>query len=748
MRWQILSVVGVLYAVQFIPAIFIFMTLPIIMREAGHSATAIGLVQWVGIPYVLKFLWAPLIDKYKPGRSRYKSWILILSSIHVTALIVLAYMSPTGPIMPFFVVLLIAITAVSTQDIAVDALAISLMRPNERALGATFQSFGIYLSAVVGAFGFLHLYGIIGWTATLLAQAGLFALPLLLLFWVDEPERPRDAAPVSYRTALRFFTQPRMGRWLALLGTIRLPLIFISLPIRLMMVDQGMSTDEIALWFGLIAMSAAGSAALIFGPLMRQLPRVMALYLLGFVNLCVLVLITFLAANLPDAIRYAIVITWIAVATTDVLLLRCAMDKVRSESPGFDFSIQVALFTLIAMLTSPITGAIIDEQGYMPVFLIALLLALVPLGVLRMWFAPLRKSAVNLDGETIVSTGTLISDSTTAILDSCETHFTEHGINCTRPEAQQLLMEAMGCHVEMTVQDKAVQVRIETPNDNFMVFIRDEIVEHVAQIDAQAAEQMCWNGGIQIGSRPSNFRIVRAIKRREVFPGLIRVTLSGLDVDALNSDGIHVKVMMPEKRGRTPVWPVIGENGGITWPQGDDKLHTRFVTIRHIRLPEREIDVDIAHHEGGLISDWAALQGDEQQVGVMGPGGDTHLPSTDNIILSADLTGLPALARLIEGVDGDVSGRLFAAAPSQESLEAYLPPANLEITAMNPGTFADEIPAMIAQCPSKELHYGWFAGEFTTARTIRSVFQERFGLFKKDQHSMAYWRKGKPGHNP
>ena len=50
MNWRVLSVVGVLYAVQFIPAMFIFMALPIIMREAGHSATAIGLVQLVGLP--------------------------------------------------------------------------------------------------------------------------------------------------------------------------------------------------------------------------------------------------------------------------------------------------------------------------------------------------------------------------------------------------------------------------------------------------------------------------------------------------------------------------------------------------------------------------------------------------------------------------------------------------------------------------------------------------------------------------
>lgn len=748
MRWRILSVVGILYATQFIPAIFIFMSLPIIMREAGHSATAIGLVQLVGLPYILKFLWAPLIDRFKLGRHRYKSWIVVLSSIHVAALLVVAFLDPSGPVLPLFVVLLIAVAAVSTQDVAVDALAISLMRNSERALGASFQSFGIYLAAVVGAFGFLHLYNIVGWTVALIAQAVVFSVPLFTLFLVEEPERPRDAPTVNLRSALRFFAQPRMGRWLALLGTVRLPLIFVSLPIRLMMVDEGMSTEEIALWFGLIAMSAAGSAALVFGPVMRKLPRVLALYLVGLFNLSVLILVCIFAATLPDTIRYAIVIVWIAVATTDTLLLRGAMDKVRPESPGFDFSVQVALFTLLAMIANPVSGVVIDTLGYLPIFLAAVVLALVPLGILRLWFTPSRNAAVDLDGDTVVSMGKLVSEKTPLILESCKAHFTEHGIHCTQPGNNSLLMEAMSCKVEMKASANTIDIRIETPTDNYMIFIRDEIVEHIGEIDLKAVQAMCWAGGIRVGELPSNFLILRATRRREIFPGLIRVTLSGSDVESLRSDGIHIKLMMPEKRGRKPAWPVISENGGIAWPKGEDKLHTRFVTIRNIRPGEREIDVDIVHHDGGLISEWAALQGDEQPVGVMGPGGDTQLPGTDNVILAADLTGLPALARFIEGVDGRANGHLFASAPSQKYLDDYLPPSNLKVTAVSPETFPGEVAELIRRCTNEVVSYAWFAGEFSTARAVRSVFKEQFDLEKKNQHSMAYWRKGEPGHNP
>ena len=754
MNWRVLSVVGVLYAVQFIPAIFIFMALPIIMREAGHSATAIGLVQLVGLPYVLKFLWAPLIDKFALGKNRYKSWIAVLSAVHIAALLVLSLLDPAGPILPLFIVLLIAVTAVSTQDVAVDALAISLMRPQERAMGASFQSFGVYVAAVVGAFGFLQVFNQFGWATALWAQAALFAVPLLSLLLVEEPTRAANAPPVNLKRIALFFMQPRMGRWLGLLATIRLPLIFASLPIRLMMVDEGMSTEEIALWFGLIAMSAAGSAALLFGPIMTKLPRLLALNLVAMVNLGVLILVCFLAASLPDTIRYAIVVVWVAVALTDTLLLRGAMDKVRPESPGFDFSVQVALFTLLAMVANPVSGAIIDGSGYLAVFVAAALLALIPIAVLRWWFSDVDVEATAMNGETVVSTSRLQTNKTTAILDSCAQHFTEHGINCTRLDPQNLFMESMGCTVEMKALEASIDIRIETPTDNFMIFIRDEVVEHISEIDPAAAQAMTWAGGIRVGELPSNFLILQAVKRTPVFEGMMRVTLAGSDVESLATQGIHIKLMMPEQRGRKPVWPVISENGGIAWPEGDDKLHSRFVTIRNIRLDQREIDVDIAVHEGGLISDWALLEGDAQQVGVMGPGGDTVLPSTDDLIMGGDLTGLPALARLIEdsqleqGETHLLSGYLYAAAPSQADLESYLPKSNLNITAIHPDHFAEQVVEQIRQCNATSANYGWFAGEFTSARTVRTVLTERFGLVKKSQHSMAYWKKGEPGHSP
>ena len=747
MRWRILSVIGVLYAVQFIPLFFAIMAVPIVMRQEGHSATTIGLVQLAALPYIAKFLWAPLIDKFKLGRERYKSWIAVLSALHVLALIVLSFYDPSGPILPLFVALFLAVITVSTQDVAVDALAISLMRPAERTMGATFQNLGAYTGAVIGGFGFLYLYSQIGWMAALWAQSVLFAVPLVTLFFVKEPPRLRGVPPVTFRNALRFFTQPKMGRWLAVLATMRLPLMVTMLPIRLMMVDQGMSTEEIAIWFGLFAMCAGGGATAIFGPMLRNLPRVRAIYLVGILNLPILAIVAYIGTALPEGIRYALIVAWVAIALTDIVMFRGAMDKVRPEIPGFDFSAQIAIYMVLAGFSDPITGFVMDAYGTVPVFLAALPLALVPLAILHFKIASFRKSDMGLDGAPVVSSGTLKTERAMEILERTFEELSEEGLSCERPEPNHLIVEEMGCRVEMKAEQSAVDIIIETPNDNFMTFVRDEIIEHLEEEVPDATANMRWTGGIRPGELPSNFRILRAKKRKEIFPGLIRVTLEGIDVESLIKDGIHLKLMLPEKRGKRPAWPVVAENGSISWPQGDEKLHARFVTIRETRLKAREIDIDVAHHDGGLISDWAALEGDEQEVGVMGPMGDDGLDQTENIVLAADYTGLPAVARLIESVRGNVTGHVFAAAPSQEALDAYLPKSKMKVTAIAPEDFTSKVADLLHACGTSKVSYGWFAGEFHAAQAVRKVFKSSFGLQKGKQLSVAYWKEGTPGHS-
>ena len=69
--------IGALYITQGLPMGLAFMALPAMLRSLGYSTEAIGMVGVVILPWALKFLWAPLVDRAQGGRlGRRQSWIV------------------------------------------------------------------------------------------------------------------------------------------------------------------------------------------------------------------------------------------------------------------------------------------------------------------------------------------------------------------------------------------------------------------------------------------------------------------------------------------------------------------------------------------------------------------------------------------------------------------------------------------------------------------------------------------------
>ena len=81
-----LALLSSLYAAQGLPFGFFTLALPVLMREAGWSLTAIGLLQLLALPWLLKFLWAPWVDHHGARRT----WLLGLQGCSVVAALTLA----------------------------------------------------------------------------------------------------------------------------------------------------------------------------------------------------------------------------------------------------------------------------------------------------------------------------------------------------------------------------------------------------------------------------------------------------------------------------------------------------------------------------------------------------------------------------------------------------------------------------------------------------------------------------------
>ena len=140
-----------LYFAQGLPFGFFTQALPVILREQGVSLKAIGFTAILALPWALKFLWAPFVDRYGSERfGRRRSWILPLQALGVLLLLVLAHFPPEHGLGALLVAVALTNLVAATQDVATDGLAVDLLEPAERGYGNGVQVAGYRAGMIVG----------------------------------------------------------------------------------------------------------------------------------------------------------------------------------------------------------------------------------------------------------------------------------------------------------------------------------------------------------------------------------------------------------------------------------------------------------------------------------------------------------------------------------------------------------------------------------------------------------------------
>lgn len=115
-------------------------TLRVWMADQGVDLGTIGLLSLAGLPYTLKFLWAPVVDAWQvPGLSRRlgrrRAWLVASQLVLMATILFLGTRDPlAAPLMVGFAALLVAFAS-ATQDIVVDAFRVQSLPTDEQAAG-------------------------------------------------------------------------------------------------------------------------------------------------------------------------------------------------------------------------------------------------------------------------------------------------------------------------------------------------------------------------------------------------------------------------------------------------------------------------------------------------------------------------------------------------------------------------------------------------------------------------------------
>ncbi|MCA9547366.1 MAG: MFS transporter, partial [Myxococcales bacterium] len=243
---------GGLYLSQGLPYGFFTQSVPALLRMQGASNTLVGLSFLLMLPWGLKFLWAPLVDRHGSARwGRRRSWILPLQAAGVLTLAALAFVDPTGEL-PWVLVGLLVINLISaTQDIATDGLAVEVLAPEERGLGNGLQVGAYRLGMIIGGGALLMFLDRLGWRNAFLGMAGLLVLasvPILRHREAPLPVAPAEPHPLL---ALRaWFAQPGAARWALVLVLYKGFDAMGSAMVKPLLVDHGYDLGDIGAMVG------------------------------------------------------------------------------------------------------------------------------------------------------------------------------------------------------------------------------------------------------------------------------------------------------------------------------------------------------------------------------------------------------------------------------------------------------------------------------------------------------------------
>lgn len=387
-----------LYFSQGFPSGLLAHAMPAIMREYGASLSAIGMLKLLALPWLFKFLWAPLLDRYyyRPI-GPHRSWILTMQAGAIATLAAMSFLSPAwlfedGLILLFVLLCLLNVFS-STQDVATDGLAVSLLSKKLRGFGNSIQVVGYKIGLMLGGSGLLVLMNSWGWDITIQLVAATLIIMLVptLLFkenqilgfrklsstsdhvsikQSDSIKPGAEASPSKAKELLfwEYFKVEKIGFWLLVILTYKLADGMSSTLVKPLLVDQGMSLADVGqITFISSLVSLVG--ALVVGVLYRFITPI---YLLLF--FAVLQMATISAYGLIPGLdkhseEYLVWIYWIVTqdqlvdTMSTVVLFAIMMGHCRKQHEGGDYTLQACLQVFSAGLAGALGGFVADALG-------------------------------------------------------------------------------------------------------------------------------------------------------------------------------------------------------------------------------------------------------------------------------------------------------------------------------------------------------------------------------------------------
>ena len=378
-----LVLVSLLYFAEGFPFGIIEQTLPVYFRIHRISLVHVGLLSLLSLPYALKFIWAPAVDFL--GKRRH--WISAAQFLMALLIVLIIPLDPTHPAVLLWTCIFSFAVMSATQDIAVDAYTIELLKPSEMGIANGFR-IAAYRAAMVVAGGlFIALGGWIGWKSTFLTAATILAVCSIVSWRLPPVEVKRPKFSLSFLRA-PFKDFPPFKDFLRRPGLVQVALFILLYKlgdlalgpmIRPFWLDRGLSTTEIGLITGSLGILATIVGGLAGGLFMARYGIFHGLWFLGIWQAGANLSYAWVAAY-PATGNWGIYVASVAESFCAGLgtasFLAFLMSICKKEYSATQYALLTALFRVPGIILGAISGWVATHVGYAQYFFFTFFLSL------------------------------------------------------------------------------------------------------------------------------------------------------------------------------------------------------------------------------------------------------------------------------------------------------------------------------------------------------------------------------------
>lgn len=362
-----------------LPLSLVGSTLQAWYTQANISIVTVGALTLVGIPYTLKFLWAPLMDYAGFARFGRRGWVMLAQFALAVLLFTISLMQPGQQAgMMGMLALLIAFFS-ATQDCAVDAYRTDILHVDERGLGSAYYIATYRLAVLLSGGLALVLADFVGWALTYQLMSGLMLFAVVSTYLApSESHESTENNTHLFRMMVSSFLD------LATRENISLLILFIifykigdalalSLMTNFLLHGLGFSLTEVGVAYKLVSFAATIAGAFIGGLLLTRWNIYRALMVFGLAQAFSNLMFVWLAVvgKVFSLMAASIFVENFCSGLSTAAFMAFLMSLCNKQYTAGQYALMSAIASLGRVFLGPVAGLMVKEMGWVHFYIFA-----------------------------------------------------------------------------------------------------------------------------------------------------------------------------------------------------------------------------------------------------------------------------------------------------------------------------------------------------------------------------------------